>query len=357
MRKGFILFFTFLLQGLMAQTARHYSNEFLNIGVDAKSMAMGNAVIANANNGTAGYWNPAGLTAISGRQINLMHAAYFANIAQYDYLSYANTRDNRTNYAISLIRFGVDNIMNTTQLIDGQGNINYDRITYFSAADYAFYFSAGRKNVLKSLSLGITAKLIYRHIGDFAQGFGFGFDLGAQYQLKKWRFGLMLRDITTTFNYWSVNKDRFDEISQAIPGHNQSYPNDVELTLPKIQVGTARKFHLKQNLDLLAEIDLNARFFKMHSLISSDFISLDPAAGIEFTYYKMAFIRLGVNNFRNEEFFGEKQIKFQPNAGLGFKYKSIGIDYALTNIGSDGFYSHVFSLSVDLDRFLGKDKK
>ncbi len=337
---------------MTAQTARHYSNEFLNIGVDARSLAMGNAVVANIANGTAGYWNPSGLSAVNGKQLNLMHAAYFANIAQYDYLSYANTMDKRTGYNISLIRFGVDNIMNTTQLIDAQGNINYDRISYFSAADYALSFSAGRKNVFKGMSIGATAKLIYRHIGDFAQGFGFGFDVGAQYQLKKWQLGLMLRDITTTFNYWSVNKDRFDEISQAVAGQNQTAPNSVELTLPKMQLGVARSFHLKSNLDLLTELDLNARFFKMHSLISSDVISLEPALGLEFTYYKLAFIRLGVNNFRNEDFFDENRLKFQPNAGLGFKYKGIAIDYGLTNIGSDGFYSHVFSLSVDLDRFL-----
>ena len=317
---------------------------------------MGNAVVANVSDGTSGYWNPAGLSSVKNRQINLMHAAYFANIAQYDYMSYANTLDNRTGYNFSLIRFGVDNIMNTTQLIDAQGNINYDRISYFSAADYALTFSVGRKNVFKGMSVGATAKLIYRHIGDFAQGFGFGFDIGAQYQLKKWQLGLMLRDITTTFNYWSVNKDRFAEISQAVPGQNQTAPNNIELTLPKIQIGVARSFHLKKNLDLLTELDFNTRFFKMNSLISSDFISIEPALGFEFTYYKLAFIRLGVNNFRNEDFFNEKQLKFQPNAGLGFKYKGIAIDYGLTNIGSDGFYSHVFSLSVNLDRFFSNKK-
>ncbi len=357
MKKTFYIAIIIVSQWLTAQTGRHYSNEFLNIGVDARSLAMGNAVVANVTNGTAGYWNPAGLSNVQNQHLNLMHAAYFANIAQYDYLSYANTLDKRTGYSVSLIRFGVDNIMNTTQLVDEQGNINYDRIRYFSAADYALSFSAGRKNVFKGMSVGATAKLIYRHIGDFAQGFGFGFDISAQYQLKKWQFGMMLRDITTTFNYWSVNKDRFDEISQAVPGQNQTAPNNVELTLPKMQLGASRNFHLNQNLDLLAELDFNARFFKMNSIISSDVISMEPALGLEFTYYKMAFIRLGVNNFRNEYYFDEKQLKFQPNAGLGFKYKGISIDYGLTNIGSDGFYSHFFSLSVDLDRFLNKNKK
>ncbi len=354
MKKLLIISLWLLAQSILAQTARHYSNEFLNIGVDARALAMGNAVVANTNDVTAGYWNPAGLSQVKTQQVGLMHAAYFANIAQYDYMAYAKNLDKKTGVAISLIRFGVDNIMNTTQLIDAQGNINYDRITYFSAADYALSVSVGRKNVFKGLNIGATAKIIYRHIGDFASGYGFGFDLGAQYQIKKWQFGLMLRDITTTFNYWSVDQKAFDEIAQAVPGQNQTAPNSVELTLPKMQLGVARSFVLNDHLDLLTELDFNARFFKMHTLISSDVISIDPALGMEFTYYKLAFIRLGVNNFRNEQFYDDETLQFQPNAGLGFKYKGIEVAYALSNIGSDGFYSHIFSLHVNLDKFFKK---
>jgi len=355
--KHYLLFFLLIFfQQIWAQTSKTYSNEFLNIGVDARALSLGNAVVATANDVTAGYWNPAGLSNVQNQQVGLMHAAYFANIAQYDYMAYAKPLDEKTGVGISLIRFGVDNIMNTTLLIDEQGNINYDRITYFSTADYALNFSIGRKNVWKGLDIGATAKLIYRHIGDFASGFGFGIDLGAQYHYKKWQFGLMMRDITTTFNYWSVDQEAFDAIAQAVPGQNQESPDDVELTLPKFQLGAARKFTLNDHVDLLAEADINARFYEMHTLISSDFISIDPALGLEFTYYKMAFIRLGVNNFRNEMYYDDETLQFQPNAGLGFIYKGIQVDYALTNIGSDGFYSHVFSIHVDLDRFLNKDK-
>ncbi len=356
MKKFLLLLWVAFSQLTWAQTAKSYSNEFLNIGVDARALALGNSVVATTQDVTAGYWNPAGLSQVTNQQAGLMHAAYFANIAQYDYMAYAKNLDDKTGIGISLIRFGVDNIMNTTQLIDAQGNINYDRITYFSTADYALNFSLGRKNVWKGLDIGATAKLIYRHIGDFASGFGFGIDLGAQYQYKKWQFGLMMRDITTTFNYWSVNQEAFDAIAQTIPGQNQDAPDNIELTLPKLQLGAARNFRLNEHLDLLAEADIYARFFKMHTLINSDFVSIDSSLGLEFTYYKLAFIRLGVNNFRNEQYFEEENLQFQPNAGLGFKYKGIAIDYALTNIGSDGFYSHVFSLHIDLDRFF-KPKK
>jgi hypothetical protein len=71
----------------------------------------------------------------------------------------------------------------------------------------------------------------------------------------------------------------------------------------------------------------------------------------------MAFVRLGVNNFRQEQYFDDNLLKFQPNAGLGFKYKGIELAYALTNIGSNGFYSHIFSLQVNLDKFIKQKNK
>jgi len=81
--------------------------------------------------------------------------------------------------------------------------------------------SVGRKNIWKGFDVGATAKLIYRHIGQFASGYGFGFDIGAQYHHKKWKFGIMARDITTTFNYWTINDAEFDKIAKAIPNKNQ----------------------------------------------------------------------------------------------------------------------------------------
>jgi len=357
MRTIGMFIFILLEISLSAQTSRHYSNEFLNIGVDAKALSMGNAVVANTMDATAGYWNPALLYKVQNQQIVLMHTSYFANIAQYDYMAYAKPINERTSISISLIRFGVDNIMNTTRLIDGEGNIDYDRITYFSAADYALNLSIGRKDVWKGLDLGLTTKLIYRHIGKFATGYGLGFDVAAAYQVGEWNFGLIARDITTTFNYWSIDQEELESIKQSIPGQNQETPNSVELTLPKLQIGIQHNFPLKTHWELSAEFDIHSRFFKTSSLISTRAISLDPALGLELQYFKMAFLRIGVNNFQRQDFFDEKEITFQPNAGLGFRYKGINLDYALTNIGSANFFSHVFSLKIDLDRFLTSKEK
>ena len=62
---------------------RKYSNEFLNIGAGARGLAMGSAQVASVKDGTAGYWNPAGLVEVKEYpQLNLMHAEYFAGIGR-----------------------------------------------------------------------------------------------------------------------------------------------------------------------------------------------------------------------------------------------------------------------------------
>ena len=169
---------------------------------------MSNAYVSAVNDVTSGYWNPAGLVGIqTDFQADLMHAEYFAGIANYDYGAFATKIDSSSAFGLSLIRFGVDDIPNTTQLIDADGNIDFDRISSFSVADYAFLFSYARKSRMKGLRYGVNVKIIYRQIGDFAQAWGFGLDLGAQYSYKGWNFGAMARDVTSTFNAWSFSLD------------------------------------------------------------------------------------------------------------------------------------------------------
>ena len=62
-----------------------YSNEFLSIGVGARALGMGGAQVGAARDVTAAYWNPAALMGIRHKyEFSLMHAEYFAGIAQYD---------------------------------------------------------------------------------------------------------------------------------------------------------------------------------------------------------------------------------------------------------------------------------
>ena len=338
----------------VSQTTRNYSNEFMNIGVDAAALAMSGAVTATSNDVNSGYWNPAGLVHLEDNALALMHSSYFANIANYNYVAFAMPLDDRSAIGLSVIRFGVDDILDTTKLIDQQGNINYDRINLFSAVDYGVTFSYARKLPIPGLNYGVNAKVIRRIIGDFASSWGFGFDLGIQFETKNWQFGLMARDITTTFNAWAFDQDRLEDIQNAIPGENQEEPEANELTLPKLQLGMAKSFIFDYDYSLKTELDLIVRFEQNNDIISTSFASITPAFGFEFGYIDLVYLRGGVGNFQNElEFDNTKKLSFQPNLGLGFKYNGVSIDYAITDIGdqSVALYSNVFSLKIDLGLF------
>jgi hypothetical protein len=338
-----------------SQAVRKYSNEFLSIGVDAAALGMSNAVVASTGDVNSGYWNPAGLLKLEDKQVSLMHASYFANIAQYDYAAFGMPIDDRSAFGISLIRFGVDDILNTTQLIDSQGNIDYNRISLFSTADYALTVSYARALPIEGFNYGVNAKVVRRIIGDFANSWGFGFDVGMQFESDNdWKVGLMLRDITTTYNTWTINEEEYQKIKDAVPGENQDLPETSEITLPKAQLGLSKKFEFHNEMSLLAAGNLNMQFAQTNDIISTKAVSIDPALGFEWGYTDLVFLRAGVGNFQQiTQIDDSKKLSFQPNIGLGFKYRGIQVDYALTDLGdqSVALYSNIFSLKVDLDVF------
>lgn len=334
--------------------ARKFSNAFLNIGVDARAFGMGQAVVAGVDDVTAAYWNPAGLTKIDNSlDFALMHAEYFASIAQYDYAAAAFPIDAVSTGAVTFIRFGVDDIPDTSELIDENGNVDYNRIQLFSAADYALMFSYARDmEDIEGLSLGGSVKLIYRNIGEFANAYGFGFDLGAQYAIGRWEFGASLRDATSTFTAWSVNSDDLTDVFTQTG--NELPSNSIELAIPRLILGSAAAWDLDERYRLRAEIDAEFTFDgQRNTLVSANFGNIDPRVGVELGYKGFAFIRTGVGNFsRTLNFDGNRVFSWQPNLGIGFKYKGISLDYALTDIGdqSAALYSNIFSLKYRLDK-------
>ncbi len=354
MRCKILLFLFSFPLFLNAQAFRNYSNEFLNIGVDAAGLGMSKAVVATTDNVNSIYWNPAGLVGIEDYQGSLMYASYFAGIANYNFASFAMPIDKNSALGVSIIRFGVDDILNTTELIDSNGNIDFNRISLFSAADYAFNIAYARNLIFKDLKIGVNAKIVRRIIGEFATSWGFGFDAGLKFERDSWKFGLMIRDITTTYNTWVINETEFEKIKDAVPGQNQELPETTEITKPKIQFGVSKDWRVSRYFNLQSEVDVNIRFEETNDIISSKIASISPALGLQLDYDKLVFLRLGVGNFQNiRDFDDSESLSVQPNFGLGFNYKGIQIDYALTNIGSLGNaqYSNIFSITLDYSFF------
>lgn len=356
--KLFLGLFFLLATGWSDLSAQKYSNEFLSIGVGARAQALGNAVIASSYDVTSGIWNPAGLVAPNASQnlqLGAMHSEWFAGVGKFDYLGVAMPFSNKNRrLAFSMVRFGVDQIPNTLSLYEEDGSINYDNITEFSAADYAFFGSYAQRLKTKGdahLAIGGNVKVVRRIIGSFANSWGFGLDLSAQYRKKNLSVGLVLKDITTTFNAWSFNFTDSEKEVLAIT-NNEIPIKSVESTAPQILLGIGYDFQFKKigvhpELDLVATTD-----GQRNTLISADPISIDPSFGLEIDYNRLVFLRAGVRQFQTLEDFDEKEfLTATPSFGVGLKLANFHIDYAFTKLGAvDNAYSHIISLSLDLKR-------
>lgn len=333
-----------------------YSNEFLAIGVGARALSMGGANIASCSDVTSGYYNPANLLQVkSDIQLGLMHAEYFAGIAKYDYGAVAVKIDSVSRAGLSIIRFGVDNIPNTTQLIDANGNIDYDKITTFNAVDFACLFSYARSiKSINGLNLGGNAKIIRRRLGDFGGAWGFGLDAAATYVKNNWVFSAVGRDITGTFNAWSYTLS--DDVKQVFAATGNDIPkSSVEVTVPRLIIGVTRNWNFwADRISVLGEINLVNTFDgKRNTFLASDFMSSDPLFGLELGYQKLVFLRGGLNNIqKSTDIDGKKITTVSPAVGVGIKYKIIRLDYAFTNFGSSaiGLNSHIFSIALDINK-------
>jgi hypothetical protein len=340
-----------LLVSFSIHAQRSYRNDFLNVGAGARGMAIAGSMTANADDETAGFWNPAGLQAISSKySVGLMHAEYFAGLSKYDFASFAYKSNDSTAFALSFIRTGTDDIPNTLELYDDNGNIDYSRISYFSAADYALFLSFSRNKKSIGLSYGAQAKIIYRHLGPFANAYGFGFDAGLQYRFGKWQTGAMLKDATSTFNAWFFDTSELEEV--FLETGNEIPRDTIEFSVPQLNTGLARNFTFNEHFSLMSEIGFIFTFDgQRNSFISTKQMAIEPHIGFEGNYNDLIFLRAGVGKFSFIPDFDKDVLVFEPSLGLGLKLYSFRIDYALTNIAnaSGALYSNIFSLGYEFN--------
>lgn len=351
MRLLLISVFILGIHGKVFGQARKYSNEFLNLGVGARHLGMGGAAISSVNDVTAGYWNPAALIETKeDLQLTLMHSPYFSGLANYDYLGFSKHLGEQNAFGLSVIRFGVDNIANTYDLIQN-GQINYDRVKNFSAIDWAFLGHFGHRTNNELFSWGATAKVIHRTVGTFASAWGFGFDAGVLYHNEGLRLGVVGRDITFTFNAWNFT---FSDAEKAVlyQTNNDIPKTSLEITQPRLIGSASYEWAIDDYNTLLSTADLTITMDgKRNTLLRTNAISLAPVFGVEYGFNKMVYVRAGLGqfqNFLNVE--GKKTFSMQPNAGIGLQLKSFALDYALTNVGnaSAALYSHVFTLRLGI---------
>ncbi len=368
MLKKYFLFGMAMSGFLLTQAQqRKYVNEFLNLGVGARGMGMSGAQVASVDDVTAAFWNPAGLKHIqTDFQLGLMHSEYFSSIAKYDYLGAAFPMKNKKGVlGVSLIRFAIDDIPYTLNLIQPDGTVDYSKIKAISASDYAGLISYAQKLNIKKfadredvdINIGGNLKIIHRNVGSMANAWGGGIDLGLQARVGKWRLGAAFKDITTTYTLWSFSFTDKEKQVLAQTG-NEIVSKSTEVNTPRIILGGGRNFKIDKKINLLAEanLDITSDGKRYGNLINVKPFSIDPRIGMEMGYNNVFFLRGGLGNFQrvlndNDTTNTKKRTMFQPTFGVGLKMKSLMIDYSFSSLNLQGspLYSHFISLKLNIN--------
>ncbi|MFH1197219.1 MAG: PorV/PorQ family protein [bacterium] len=338
MLKKIILSFIVLISISLSTNAQvvigKYAGEFMAIGVGGRSAAMGGAQVAIANDVTAGYWNPAGLARIDYPQFSLMHEEHFGNLVNYNYAAVAIPYGTDMSFGLSVIRLAIDGIPNTNNaLIDRatkeriydinypNWGLDYDKITEFSNADYAFYLTFAKRHS-ENFSWGANVKIIQRNIDDYSAT-GIGFDVGATYvPMENLYLGASVIDATTTLVAWSTGRN--------------------ELITPTLKVGAAYGLEFLGGTFLPA-LDLDIRFEnrKFASYFNIGPVSFDAHTGLEYNYKNIFMIRGGYSDVK------------QFTVGAGIKLPKLNIDYSFAKFsGSEDANlgdSHRISLKLTLE--------
>ena len=185
------LAFTFLTAtGVYAAGAGSTAAEFLNIGAGSRATAMGGAYSSIANDPSACYWNPAGLSNIEGSALMLQHNEHYQDL-QHEYVAYASpiVKNGVLGISVSYLHMGA--IM---------GYDDGDTPTEsFKVYDIAYGMSYGHR-FSDYLSIGVGAKNIRQSISDVKAG-GWAFDMGLMVDIGQFDLSVGVANLGSGIKY------------------------------------------------------------------------------------------------------------------------------------------------------------
>ncbi|KPL03170.1 MAG: hypothetical protein AMJ90_03825 [candidate division Zixibacteria bacterium SM23_73_2] len=256
-----------------------YSGEFLYLGVGGKALGMGGAFVSVADDPSAGYYNPAGLSQLQKKELLFMHSETFGSLLNHDFLALVLPLKNKS--YISALGFGfiglsgdgikITELQNPGEPI-GPGN-RPQLVEEKSHGDYVFIFSYSLGKS-KTLSVGASFKAIYRNLA-VNSAYGAGLDLGALVYLPhQINLGANLMDFTTTF---------------------LSYDNGTKESIyPTLKLGLSTRRELKDfSLTLGTDGDIRKEKRKYAGQYWIGSFSLDTHLGVSLSYLKKLTLRGG----------------------------------------------------------------
>jgi hypothetical protein len=196
--------------------------DFLQIDVGARATAMGGAFVAMANDASAMYWNPAGLSSVTGGELIASHTKWIGDL-NFDYVGVALAAGGGV-AGVSVTYFSVpEMIVRTVDRQEGTGET-------FDAADMALGVSYGRA-VTDRFSIGFTGKFIRERIWN-SEASAFAIDIGTSFRTD---FIGGMTVAATMYNFGTEMKLNGRDIRTFVDpdptelGNNGRIPADYEL--------------------------------------------------------------------------------------------------------------------------------
>jgi hypothetical protein len=276
------------------------AGSFLEWGAGSKAIAMGKTFSGVADDGTALFWNPAGLAQIPKGEIVLMHALVFED-RQQNFFSLAYPFSPVT-LSLGWMRFGVTGI----QERDAQGQL----VGQFSDAENLFLLGAGMTVLDEgglSVRAGLAGRYFYHSLYNY-HGSGWGFDMGGMLNyglagvVKRVGVAAVVQNVGASVK-WNTESGHKDDVPLAV------------------RLGAIAEASV---IPLLVAIDVEKK----------DEQDLRVHAGGEYTWQILS-LRLGVNN-----------TTFTAGAGVivNLDFLEIGVDYAYTTDEISDKALHFFTL-------------
>ena len=299
MRLVTIMFLLMCISVTYAETGARVGLSFLKIGVDARAVSMGNAFTAVANNASATYWNPAGLSTSTHNSVILMHNSWLQGINQeFGAIQFINGVHN---IAVSLNMINISGIELRDETASENPIGETQALNMYLSLAYATKLDG-------NWHIGLQIKYLYEKYYLYAAD-GFALDLG----IKKEN---ILQDLSWGFVIQNIGKmSALNKEATKLP---LGLRTGLSYVLP-VQILEARP---------LIAVDIN------HILNDMTSVNL----GIEVPLLSYTAIRLGYVVGRESQ---------TITTGFGMNYDVFHIAYAFVPYNYDLGNSHRFSLTVD----------
>lgn len=324
----FTIMFVWSINGDAVTNVGTAGAQFLKIGPGARVDSLGGAFGAIANDVTAIYWNPAGLSQLKETSFSDTHTFWIAD-TRFNFLAFATPVEKVGTIGASVTFLTMPDMEITTlEKPDGTG-------LWFSAWDAAVSLAYSRQLYAKEsgtkLSFGINAKYIHQSIHRESAK-GAAIDVGTLYYpgWKSLRIGMCFSNFGPEMRFSGPDLETgSEEGGDKRYADYRPYPDTtnptrkaqletVEFPLPvNFRIGIAYDFIDDGNNLLTAAIDGN------HPNDNSERLNV----GVEYWYKKMAAIRAGYK-LR----LGPKRVEDEEGVTLGL---GLNMDIASTNLSLD----------------------